>query len=121
MSTTITRDTDSESFEVAMVLTWTDAAEAGTIAHTIPGRYYPDVTLRPAYAPRGSMRLLFMTAAEALAAFDILLAPSTYSTTTDLAWVPASFVPQGTIERQQQTDGNGRWVIDLGFQEVEPA
>lgn len=119
--TTITRDTDSVSFDVAMVLTWTDSAQAGTLVHQIPGRYFPDVTLRPAYAPAGSMRLLFMTSAEALAAFEILLAPSTYSTTTDLPWVPASFVPQGSITREQQVDGNGRWVVDLGWQAVEPA
>lgn len=119
--TTITRDTDSVSFEPALVLVWTDSAEVGTLVHPIPGRYFPDVTLREAYAPSGTMRLLFMTSAEAMAAFEILLAASTFSATSDLDWMPAAFVPQGTITRAQQTDGKGRWVLEVGFQEIAPA
>jgi hypothetical protein len=118
MPTTITRSTDGTLIVPALVLNaWQSDDAPQTIIHPILGLEYPDVTLRPAAARTGTMRLLFLDAAAADAARQFHRAPATFTTVSSLAWVPTKYVPNGPIRAVQQ-DGEARWVLEVPYQEL---
>jgi hypothetical protein len=120
MSTTISRTTDATTVVPDLVLNdWESDTEPQTIAHPILGSSDVAVTLRPARLITGRMRMLFSTAATAETARAFHTAAAVFHTTSDLSWVPASYVPLPTITLTQQP-GNRRWVLVVPFQEVSP-
>lgn len=121
MATTITRSTDGTVVTPTLVLgEWASEDEPGTLVHPVLGREYPDVTLRPAQASTGTMRLFFMDFAAADAARRFHRAPAVFRAVTDIPWLPAAYVPNGPLRRAQQSENMLRWVLEVPFQEVEP-
>lgn len=120
MGTTISRSTDAETVTPELVLNaWESQDEPGTIVHPILGSEWPDVTLRPAQARTGTLRLLFATSADAESARVFHRAPAVFLTASTLAWVPAAYVPAGPIHPIQQ-ETRTRWILEVPFQEVAP-
>lgn len=120
MSTIISRSIDATVVEPRMVLDpWESENEPGTKVHSILGRPDVDVTLAPARDRTGTLRLLFWDAVSAEAARKFHTAAATFSAASDLPWVPARYVPNGTIALRQQPNRN-RWVLEVPFQELAP-
>lgn len=120
MATTIMRSTDGQQVKPELVLNgWQSDDEPQSRIHTVLGREWPDITLRPAAARTGTIRLLFPTAADAEAARVFHRAAAVFTTTSDLPWMPAAYVPNGAI-RQAQQEQSARWVLEVPFQEVAP-
>ncbi|QMU97977.1 hypothetical protein FVO59_12775 [Microbacterium esteraromaticum] len=119
MSTIIARSTDAQTIEPELVLHgWQSDDEPQSRIHIVLGREYPDITLRPAQARTGTLRLLFVSAEAAEIARVFHRAPAVFTATSDLPWVPAAYVPTGTIRTMQQA--GARWVLEVPFQEVAP-
>lgn len=118
MSTTFTRSIDAATITPALVLGSFESEDpVQTLVHVIPGRETPDVTLRPAQASTGVMRLFFLSHAQADAARVFHRAAAVFGTGSDMEWLPAAYVPQRGIRRAQQ-DHAGRWVIEIPYQEI---
>ncbi|MCZ4301276.1 hypothetical protein [Microbacterium oxydans] len=116
--TTITRNSDAQTIVPDLVLNeWETQNEAQTVVHKILGRPDVDVTLRPAIDAAGTMRLFFLTQAQAEAARLFHLPASTFSVATTDARLPARYVPQGQIRKAQQAN-DARWIIEVEFQEL---
>jgi len=119
MVTTISRSTDATTIVPELVLRgWESTDEAGTLVHPIIGAEWPDVSLRPAAARTGTMRMLFASPADAEAARVFHRAPAVFTTASTLLWVPAAYVPVRV--RPMQQDGPHRWIVEVEFQEVQP-
>lgn len=119
MSTTISRSSDAQTITPDLVLTeWSTENEARTIVHHILGRPDVDVTLRPATDATGTLRLFFMTHAQAEAARLFHLAAATFAVTTTDERLPTRYVPQGSIRKVQQSVNAKRYVVEVPFQEL---
>lgn len=119
VSTTITRSTDASSIVPTLVLGgWESADEPQSLVHRILGREDPDVTLRPASARTGTLRMLFWDSESAEAARAFHRAAATFRTVTDMHWLPAAYVPNGPIRPAQQETNQERWILDVPFQEI---
>lgn len=118
--TTITRTIDAATVAPTLVLgDWSSDDEPQTLLHPILGREYPDVTLRPAAARTGTLRLFFWDYESADAARKFHRAAAVFHTVTDMAWLPAAYVPNGPIRCTQQRENAARWVLEIPFQELE--
>lgn len=121
MSTIITRTADAATTTPDLVMLHEDASEAASVVHPIIGSEDVDVTLRPARRPTGTLRLLYLTHADATAARELHRAASTFTIDSpDMPWLPARYVPQGAIGRVQQAQNVKRWMIEVGYQELAP-
>ena len=119
MSAVISRSIDSATVVPGLVMLFEDEAEAGAILHPILGREYPDVTLRPASAASGVLRLFFLTHEEAAAARRFHMAAAVFSLASDtMPWLPARYVAHGQLRRVQQEQQSARWIVEIGYQEV---
>lgn len=119
MVTTITRSTDAASIIPSLVLDgWQSEDEPQTIVHPILGSERVDITLRPARARTGTLRLLFWDAAAAEAARVFHRAPALFYTFSDMVWLPAVYVPNGPVRPAQRAENLKRWVLEVPFQEV---
>lgn len=93
--------------------------EPGSLVHTILGRAFPDVTLRPASARSGTLRLTFRrdddsaTAELQFASPGIFQLVSAYQSTVEM-----SFAVTGRITRR--LDPSGYWAVEFGYHEVQP-
>lgn len=118
--TTITRTSDAATVVPTLVLSnWSSDDEPQTLVHPILGREFPDVTLRPAMARTGTLRLFFWDYAAADAARKFHHAAAVFRTVTDMAWLPRAYVPNGPIRCTQQAENAARWVLEIPFQELE--
>lgn len=116
--TTISRSSDATTVTPELVLDeWASDNEPQTRIHTILGRSDVDLTLRPARARTGTLRLLFWDAASAEAARQFHCAAATFTTANTLPWVPAAYVPNGSIHPAQQQN-RSRWILEVPFQEI---
>lgn len=118
MSTTFSRSTDAATFTPDLVMPFEAEDEPGTIVHPILGSDLVDITLRPAQPSIGTMRLFFLTFANADAARVFLRAAAVFAISSDLAWLPDAFVPAGPIRRVQQDPTVSRWILDVPYREV---
>jgi hypothetical protein len=120
MATVISRSTDAATVTPALVMPFEGEDEAGTVVHRIPGREFPDVTLAPALGSGGTLRLFFLTFADAEAARGFHRAAATFTIASDQEWLPAAYVPQGRIRRAQQAENLRRWVLEVPYEEIAP-
>ena len=117
--TTIGRSVDAVTITPERVMLFEDDVEAGTLIHEKPGAEYPDATLRPALSPTGTMRLFFLTAADATAAREFHRAAASFTASSvSMPWLPARYVPR-TIRRVQQDRNPARWVLEVTYRELE--
>lgn len=92
------------------------SADARTIVHqTLTG---VAVTLREDTLRSGSLSLFFILEAAAWAAFSALRTADIWDLADDIAGVEMRFVRAGAMRPIQQ-DARARWVLEVGFQEVE--
>lgn len=116
--TTISRSNDGQTITPDLVLNeWVTENEAQTLVHKILGRGDVDLTLRPALDATGTLRLFFLSHADADAARRFHLAPASFSVATTDVRLPARYVPIGGIRKAQQVN-DARWVIEVNFQEL---
>lgn len=119
MSTTFYRSTDAVTVTPDLVMPWEADDEVRTLVHPILGNPYPDITLREAAASTGTMRLFFLSFNTAETARLFFRAPALFTTTSELGWMPARFVPQDRINRAQQDPLTARWILTVPFQETQ--
>lgn len=119
MTTELSRSTDSATIMPTRVISLQSRDEPQSIIHVVLGSSDPDVTLRPSLRPRGTMRLLFDTQAEAEAARVFHRPAAVFSATSDDAILPASYVPSGGVEPVRYHAELDSWVLEVGFQEIE--
>lgn len=118
MTTTISRQGVAGTVIPDLVLAGHTAEnEARTLVHEIPGSSDVVVTLRPASPSTGTLRLLFMDQQDADQARRFHLGAHVFTVVSDLAWMPAAYVPQGRIRTVQQ-DAARRWVLEVPYHEV---
>jgi hypothetical protein len=118
VSTLFSRSTDASTVTPDLVLPFDGEDDPGTIVHRVLGTERVDVNLRPAQAGTGTMRLFFLTYADAAAARLFFRAPAIFITASDLAWLPVAFVPVAPMRRVQQDVNVARWVLEVPYQEV---
>lgn len=121
MTTTITSGPDSTTPDI--VNGYESVRTGQTVFHTVIGRDYPDVTLRPAGLRSGTLRLVYGSSdaevqsanAEALHA-----AGAVYTLTTDdLGSIGMMYVVNGNVTRTLDPDSLSVWILAVDFQEVQ--
>jgi hypothetical protein len=118
MTTIISRSTDAVTFTPDLVFPFEAEDEPGTVVQPILGSDRVDITLRPATASAGTIRMLFLTFADAEAARLMMRAAAVFLIASDLPWLPSGFVPAGSIRRAQQDPQLQRWILDVPYREV---
>lgn len=96
--------------------------EARTVVHDILNRANPDVTLRAPGLRRGSLKCVFATEAEAVAAFGVLGVPQILVLADDtVPSVGMSFVvAEGDLAVMLDPETRVVWVVVVPFIEVTP-
>lgn len=103
--------------------------ETQSIVHRVLGRPYPDVTLRPATARTGTLKLVFGNEAAAAHAEAVHAAPGILKLQAAFDYdanevirptVEMLYVPAGRITRTLDPDTRDVWIVTVDFQEVEP-
>ena len=121
MATVISRSTDAVTVVPDQVQIFEDDVTPGTVVHDAIGLTYPEVTLRPAKSPTGVLKMFFLTHEAAHLARAFHMAAATFSIVSEtMPWLPANFVPQGSIRRVQQEESSRRWVLAVGYRELAP-
>lgn len=116
MSVTIT--SGSTVIVPDLVLAHQDEIVGGSIIHEIIGRTDPDITLRPASAPSGTLRLFFLRWNDAQTARNAHLEAALFSVSSDSQpWLPARYVMR-RLSRIQQESATKRWVLEVEYTEV---
>ncbi|MCK2028095.1 hypothetical protein KZC56_17495 [Microbacterium sp. SSW1-47] len=99
---------------------YTATREARTVIHDILNQSNPDVTLRAAGPRRGSLKCVFPTETEAVAAFGVFSVPQVLLLTD--AAVPSvgmSFVvAEGDLTVSLDPDTRVVWIVNVPFVEV---
>lgn len=118
MTTTIAQG--ATTLTPQLLLGYASTRDSGNIIHrAIDDPSNIDVTLRPASLRSGTLRFLFLTHAEGLAA-EALHSNATALTLndTDLPGVDMSYVVDGRIELELDDETRLRWVLSVDYQEV---
>jgi hypothetical protein len=105
----------------AAIVGWSTTRQSRNVVHDIIGRPDPDVTLRPAATRAGTLSLLFMTYAAALAAEQAHAAPAVWTLTggpDDEPGLVGTYVVDGAGITTRE-DGP-LWSVDVGYREVTP-
>lgn len=119
MTVTLSNGTDSVS--PALALPYEIDYAQSTIVHDVPGREYPDVTLRPAGARSGTLQLLFIGMTGALEAANLHTTGSVMELTdTANPLMDMHYVAVDAVRLVQQESVHP-FILMVPFQEVEPA
>ncbi len=101
-----------------LVMLFSDQAQAGNLVHQIIDRAEPEIDLRPASLATGTLKLFFLDAASCAAARNAHMQAATFTVDApDQPWLPAAYVPNGTIRREQQ-ENRKRWMLEVDYQEL---
>ena len=94
--------------------------EARTVIHDILNRSNPDVTLRAPGPRRGSLKCIFATEAEAVAAYGVLSVPQLLQLSDGtVPSVSMSFVvADGDLAVSLDPETRVVWIVDVPFVEV---
>ncbi|RPE75196.1 MULTISPECIES: hypothetical protein [unclassified Frondihabitans] len=96
--------------------------DSQTLFHSVIGRAYPDITLRPASLRRGTLTMLFASGdAESLSATaeDLHAAAGLFELTDpDRASVAMTYVVSGAVGRALEDETRDAWLLSVDFQEV---
>ncbi|WP_053205840.1 hypothetical protein [Jiangella muralis] len=104
-----------------LVLGWTPARQARTVAHPMIGRPDPDVTLRPHATRSGQLRILCAdeaaaVAMEAMHASGVLLTLAD----DDVTSVAMTYAVTGPLGHELDPVTLVRWIVTADFTEVSP-
>ena len=105
-----------------LVLGWDSARESRTHVHPVLGRPDPEVTVRPAALRAGTLRLFFLTYAEAAAAEAAHAEAGVWDldATPDTPGLVGRYVVAGPLALRTDGEAHARWLLEVGFQEVGP-
>lgn len=118
---TITITNGLTNIEPVLVLPYEFEYVQANLVHEVPGAPYPDVTIRPAGARTGTLQILFVGLADALAAAELHLTGEVLELTDTVnPLMDMQYVPIDTTRLVQQESINP-WFLLVPFQEVEPA
>ena len=121
MATVISRSIDATTVVPDQVHIFEDDVTPGTVVHDVIGLTYPEVTLRPAKSPTGVLKLFFLTHEAAQLARVFHMTAATFSIVSEtMPWLPSRYVPQRSIRRVQQVENPRRWVLEVGYRELQP-
>jgi hypothetical protein len=109
-----TIDNGDVTLEPELVLGFDTVRPGRSVVHQIIGRAEPDIVLRDAGTRAGTLRLFFVTEADASFAQDELGTPSVW-TLDEPALI---FSVTGDVSVSAVGPGYARWTVDAGFQEV---
>lgn len=118
---TVTLSTGLVSVNPELALPYEFEYSQTTIVHEVPGRPFPDVTLRPAGPRSGTLQLLFIGHSAALAAAalhldgDVLTLEDTTTPAMDMSYVAVDRT------RLVQQESVHPWMLLVPFQEVDPS
>ena len=117
MATLITAD--AGSITPHLVLGYQSVRTTGNVLHPIIGRSDVDVTFKAAGLRTGTLRLLVLTLAEALAAEALHASIGILRLSdTDLPALNMRYVPSGTITIALDEETRALWTVEIEFQEV---
>ncbi|MDY0827541.1 hypothetical protein SK224_00205 [Microbacterium sp. BG28] len=95
------------------------ARPSGNIVHKILGREDPDVTMRPAQLRRGTLELVYLDAASAIAAEELHSRGEVLALAHDVDGISMSYVVgDGDIGRRQDGSVRSVWIVTVPFQQV---
>lgn len=115
--TTITKD--ATTITPQLVLGYRAESQARNVLHDILGRADADVSLREETLRAGTLSMLFLTKADAFAAYAFHTAGGTFSLAdADVPEANMAFVRQGAMSIELDPQTRNRWVLEVGFQEV---
>ena len=103
----------------ALVLGYETEQESQNIVHDIIGGGIAITLVRP--RPRaGRLRLFYLTEATANAARLLHARETTFTfTDTDLPTIAMTYALNGSISPALEDAGRKRWIVEVGYQEVE--
>lgn len=117
MAVTITRGASSVS--PRLVLGYQSERTAGNLIHPIIGRADPDVTLAAAGLRTGTLELLCLTLADALAVEDLHAGEGVCELEdTDAPGLGMYYVAAGKIELELDDETRAVWIVRVEYQEV---
>lgn len=120
MTTLITvNDGTATTTSPALVLGYDTSRESLNIVHDIIGGGIAVTLIRP--RPRqGTLELFYTTEAGAFAALSLHSRESTFTLSdTDRPAVSMTYVADGSMSLSLDTETRTRWVLSVGYQEVE--
>lgn len=93
--------------------------EGRNVLHPLIGNPLPAVTLRPAGAKAGTLRLFFQTEADALAAEEAHTRAEVFTyTDSDRLALTMRYVVSGTIAVTLDEKTRQRWIVAVDYQQV---
>lgn len=112
-------DGTSDTTSPALVLGYETSQESQNIIHDIIGGGIAVTLVRP--RPRsGTLRLFYLTEADANAARLLHTRESSFTLSdTDLPTITMTYVLDGSISPALDDEGRKRWVVEIGYQEIE--
>lgn len=112
-------DGTSDTTSPALVLGYETSQESQNIIHDIIGGGIAVTLVRP--RPRaGTLELFYLTEADAFEALALHARETTFSLSdTDRPSVAMTYVTDGSIDLGLDDEGRQRWVLSVGYQEVE--
>lgn len=112
-------DGTTSSISPALVLGYQTARESQNIVHDLIGGGIAVTLVRP--RPRsGRLELFFLTEADGFAALTKHGLETTFTLSdTDRPAVAMTYVTEGAIDLALDDEGRTRWVLTVGYQEVE--
>lgn len=120
MTTTITRTSDSATTVPTLVLGYATTREGRNVIHDLIGGDIA-VTLVPPRPRAGTLRLFYLTEAEAYAALQLHAEATTFSLVTDdLVHIDMTYVLAGNVGVQLDDETRVQWVTEVDYQEVSP-